>query len=499
MSDHGATTSIAASRWTRRMDAAVIVFAFAVSAFFLYYKLDFPNIQDWDETRHGVNALEMAEGGDWLVHTYEGTADYYNLKPPLSMWATALGFRIFGLNVLGLRFFSPVFVLLSAAVVVAASWRISGGTAAAASALTFLGLRQIYLSHFGRTADPDALFIFFASVSLASMLLAEKNLAWAVLGGLGCSLAFLTKSWHALSILAAWGLWLLLTGKWLKVGWKTWIGISLSLLVPIGAWAAFRYARDGTVFLDAMVQYDLLNRTANVIESHGGSEFFYFTAFFRFTFPWLAADALALVLIAARRGPSALIGVKERLLKWRPSPGSLALFLWMAIPFALFSIARTKLGWYIYICFPAFALISGAVISRAFSASREAPLRRVALIASIAAAFTITMGYVGYRLVTAKAYPEQAVLADLGEKGDHRGEHVYLDYLDGKGFPSSRFAARLYAGLELASGGLGDFLADADPSALLVADRAVIEALDPPLDYEILAASGRVLLIKKSP
>jgi len=499
MFGQGAPLATGASRGDRTASIAVIVIAFAVSAFFLFFNLDYPNIQDWDETRHAVNAFEMVERGDYLVQTYEGAVDYFNLKPPLSMWATALGFKVFGLNSFGMRFFSPVFVLLAAAILVAVSWKLHGAEAAGASAMVFLGLRQIYLSHFGRTADPDAPFIFFASVSLASMLLAEQKPVWAVLGGLGCSLAFLTKSWHALSILAVWGLWLLLTGKWLKLGWKTWIGVAASIVVPIGAWATARYARDGTTFLEAMVRYDLLNRTASVIESHGGSELFYFVSFFRFTFPWLAADAIAIALMASARGAIGVIDGKARIRKWRPSPRFIALFLWMAVPFTLFTIARTKLGWYIYICFPAFAVISGTLISRAFSGLREAPKRRLALIASVAAAFTITMAYVGYRLITAKAYPEQAVLADLGEKGDRRGERVYLDYLDGRGSPSSRFAARLYAGLLPTKGGLAGFLNDADPSVLLVADRAAIEALDPPLQYEILAESGHLILVKKRP
>lgn len=40
----------------------------------------------------------MIQNDDYLVHTYEGELDYWNLKPPFSYWVVALGYRLFGYN-----------------------------------------------------------------------------------------------------------------------------------------------------------------------------------------------------------------------------------------------------------------------------------------------------------------------------------------------------------------------------------------------------------------
>ena len=41
-------------------------------------------VEAWDEARHGVSAYEMLVSHAWIVNTYRGEVDYWNLKPPLS-------------------------------------------------------------------------------------------------------------------------------------------------------------------------------------------------------------------------------------------------------------------------------------------------------------------------------------------------------------------------------------------------------------------------------
>ena len=70
----------------------------------LFGRLSAARLEDYDELRHGQNAYEMLQSGDYIVHTYHGEADYYNCKPPLGLWIITLGYRLFGYNLLGLRF-----------------------------------------------------------------------------------------------------------------------------------------------------------------------------------------------------------------------------------------------------------------------------------------------------------------------------------------------------------------------------------------------------------
>ena len=87
---------------------AALVVIFSITCFYLFFRLDAPKVVDYDEARHGINAYEMIQNDDYLVHTYEGELDYWNLKPPFSYWVVALGYRLFGYNRLGLRFFSAL-------------------------------------------------------------------------------------------------------------------------------------------------------------------------------------------------------------------------------------------------------------------------------------------------------------------------------------------------------------------------------------------------------
>ena len=55
-------------------------------ALLCFYHLDYGELMDWDEARHGVSAYEMLQTGEPIVTTYAYSPDYWNLKPPLSEW-----------------------------------------------------------------------------------------------------------------------------------------------------------------------------------------------------------------------------------------------------------------------------------------------------------------------------------------------------------------------------------------------------------------------------
>ena len=73
-----------------------------------FFKLGVKYVDPWDEARHGVNAYEMLHGGSMVQSTYLRMADYYNLKPPLSMWCIMAGLSLFSDPVVGLRIYAPV-------------------------------------------------------------------------------------------------------------------------------------------------------------------------------------------------------------------------------------------------------------------------------------------------------------------------------------------------------------------------------------------------------
>lgn len=85
----------------------------AVTAFLCFRCLGVKAIDSWDEARHGISAYEMLKNKQFLVNTYLGKPDYWNVKPPLSFLSVAAGFVLCGYNAVGLRFFSALFYLLT--------------------------------------------------------------------------------------------------------------------------------------------------------------------------------------------------------------------------------------------------------------------------------------------------------------------------------------------------------------------------------------------------
>ena len=128
-------------------------------AFLSFYKLDVKYVDPWDEARHGVNAYEMANGGSLFQNTYLRQADYYNLKPPLSMWCIIISMAIFGNTVFALRFYSALcYVLLAVAAGLFIKKKF--GKAESLFAVAFLAMNTTaFQAHMIRAGDADSVFV----------------------------------------------------------------------------------------------------------------------------------------------------------------------------------------------------------------------------------------------------------------------------------------------------------------------------------------------------
>ncbi len=112
----------------------------------------------WDESRVANNAIEMAKHGGWLVATFGGVPDHWELKPPLLVWAMAALLRTGMDPMLAIRLPS-ILATMGSVLLVYASCRmllkdrlagLIGGLLLVCSVL-FMG------DHVGRTGDYDAL------------------------------------------------------------------------------------------------------------------------------------------------------------------------------------------------------------------------------------------------------------------------------------------------------------------------------------------------------
>ena len=142
-----------------------------LSIFLGFWKIGTDQINNYDEARHGVSAYEMTKTGDPLVTTFLYEPDYYNLKPPLSEYVIALGYRLFGNNALGLRFFSALAWVFSAIITSVYSWVKKGKWAGIASLLTYLASYNLLLYHCARTGDADGMYLLCSTIAVVSLLL----------------------------------------------------------------------------------------------------------------------------------------------------------------------------------------------------------------------------------------------------------------------------------------------------------------------------------------
>ena len=356
-------------RWNvRQLDIGYFIgfiLLMGLICFLSFYKLDAKYVDPWDEARHGVNAYEMAKEGNLIRSTYLYETDYYNLKPPLSMWCIMISFAVFGTNVFALRVYSALcYVLLS--IIVGLFVKKTYGRTEALFTLGFLAANTTpFIAHMIRAGDADSLYVLLFTLAMLSMLRIKKNQTYLYGCGFFFALAFLTKSFHAGVIVAIGGLFLLITGELKKMSVRTWIFFIGSFAVPIGIWAVPRFFTDGGAFFKQMLYTDVLGRSGQGFGSVEGTFTYYLEYYLGLAganFPGMASKGTiyGLAVLLCMVG-----GVYYNcLFTVHNYKKIIGYVLWIGIPFLAFSAVRTKLLWYLYPIFIPLFMAAGIMAGR---------------------------------------------------------------------------------------------------------------------------------------
>jgi 4-amino-4-deoxy-L-arabinose transferase-like glycosyltransferase len=331
----------------------------AMVAYNVFYRLGYFPIYSWDEARHGVSAFEMIKNNNFVLNTYRDKVDYWNLKPPLSFWTIIAGYKIAGFNALGLRLFSAIFAMLTIFVVAVFVYKKHGKLASIISTVVLATCTQFLINHSARTGDADSLFILLFTISIISLLLWNQTNQWLYVSGLAFALAFLTKSWHSGNIAIIMGLYLIFTGKYKQISFKNWFLLFIFMVLPILVWGFIRYQYDGLTFFNNMIGYDLLHRSSTTIEGHVGGIFYYVFILLRFFIFWIYILSLLVLLFLLNKHFS-----YKNLFTSRNKDYLIGISLWVLLPFILYSVAKTKVRWYILPIYPALSIIVGAFTSK---------------------------------------------------------------------------------------------------------------------------------------
>ncbi len=476
-------------------------FAAAAIAFLCFRCLGIGAIDSWDEARHGISAYEMIQNGNYIVNTFAGEADYWNVKPPLSFWTIVLGFSLFGYTAVGLRFFSAFAYLLTCILTGLFARRYSK----LASLLTMVFLAANYFpfkAHLVRAGDADSLYLLLFTIAMIAMLKIQEDQRWLYVCGLCFSLGFLTKSFHAGMIAAVGGLFLLLTGELKRMKPRVWAGFLTSAFLPALIWAILRYQYDGMAFFVEMYQADIAGRTASGgLEGHGAPFTFYWDSIF-WNFDYIYGFLTGIVILGLLYLWFRPLRPKDTPLPDRDLTGIL---LWFAVPLLGFSLVSTKLMWYVYPCIVPLCLLAAVFLAK-YLETDKLPSGILLLSMIFAGGLTCNFIWINYSDNVRGAHSNDLqtfVIEQFSREDDLTGSVIYLDAYDPFLYANTadweqnmRLLAMMEGDLNCQDGGAESFLAD-DREALLILSIPFLENYPELSEHTILADNGQYLLIQK--
>ncbi|MDY6806793.1 MAG: glycosyltransferase family 39 protein [Cyanobacteriota bacterium] len=302
-------------------------------------------LRDWDEGIVAQVAREIGRGDwNWLYPTVNDTP-YFN-KPPLVHWSIALSYAIGGVNEWTARWPPAMLTAISVPLVYLVGRELFRlRTTAMFGGLVYLTLFPV-VRH-GRLAMLDGAVVCFFLLTIWCALRSRRNLRYALASGIAFGLLCLTKGVVLGLLLGAiallfllWDTPRLLTSRYL------WGGIFLGI-VPVLLWYGAQFVHYGMAFVNANLIHQSLRRVWRPVGSHEGALWYYLLEIVEFTWPWLLFWPPSLRLIWENRN-----------LSW----GKLIL-VWTGVYLLAISLMSTKLPWYIFPLYPAFALAVGSYFS----------------------------------------------------------------------------------------------------------------------------------------
>lgn len=443
----------------------------------LFYNLGKFPINSWDEARHGVSAYEMIKRNNYIVNTYSYTNDYWNLKPPISYWAIAAGYKIAGYNALGLRIFSALAGFITILSIAVFTLHKYGKISSIISTSTITSTMPYILDHCARSGDADSIFVMFFTLSIISISLLNRSIKWLYVSGIAFSLAFLTKSWHAGSIGVIIGLYLILSRKLFKLRIRSICMFFLGCTLPVIIWGIFRYGADKLLFLKNMINYDLLARSSVALEGHVGSTSYYIEVLQSAYFYWM------LVLVSTVVAFTVIL--EPEMLNKDSIEDILPILLWIIVPFLFYTKAKTKIGWYILPIFPAMAVVIGAASGYLLKCRRRNLVFQLLL--SILLLFSTYKNEISIMkmIVNPGIDYAQETLKNIGRLSQYRGHNIYTLYKTNSADNPNRWdqsyllCAELYGDLNAVEGGVNAFLKDktSNPLLLISKDKILISEI----------------------
>ena len=372
--------------WLKRKNnfPNLLVVIFLVSiGYLLYANLGRDALFDWDEGIYAELGRQLLLTNNILVSFWNGAP--WLEKPPGIAWVSALGISLAGETALGARLLMPLFALYTLGVV----YRLGTHLGTWRHGLIAMGVLATFNLFLGRTRAVNTDMPLLASITTTMLFLLENRPAWWV------ALSVFGGVWFKgiaglLSIIIAFPLMLHKSKQYIL---STIIHSALFIL-PWHTYAYFMYHGEFTTpyFLE-----QVLRRATAQIEFHFENRWYYFT------YLWENLG-LGVILVSAVGVISLLARRSSRYLLW-----------WVLIPLAIFTLAKTRLFWYILPIYPALALLIAEAIGRWQESKTNRRVVSILAVGICCQAIMVTSRSVEIHKLTAPTSDRLHVAQELGK------------------------------------------------------------------------------------
>ena len=340
-----------------------------LAALLLLWRLDQGSLSDWDEAVYAQASKEMVRSGDWLTLHY-GYKVWMD-EPPLLVWLTAIFFQLFGVNEFWSRAasgFSGVGLIIVTYLVGKLVYDKWVGFFAALILLT-----SYHFTRYSRAGMTDIMLTLFTFLAIYAYLRLEKGSQnWWYIIAISSALAVMLKSFSGLIAPAVITIDLWLTRRFIAATRSRQFWTALLIAFVIGApWHILMLIKYGRVFTDNYILFHIAHAT-ETLQGNTGTRFFYVDQLQIGFYPWFYLLPVALSL-----------NIQENL---AARSRSSILLLVVVLEFGIFTLAHTKLRWYILPLYPSLAILTASMVAQAFHAPKSVAFAGLAL-----GAFVVTL------------------------------------------------------------------------------------------------------------
>jgi len=397
-------------------------------------------LADTSEPRYAAIARLMAESGDWITPFFSPGVAFWG-KPPLSFWAQAISFNVFGINEWAVRFPSWLATLASLFLVYRAADAVFGTLTAQRATLIYGSCALVFIS--GGAVLTDPFFALGTTLCMVAPILVSRGASkwWGYGFFVGLAIGLLAKGPLVFVLVGGVLPLLYLFYPASRVFWKRlpWVaGILLLIVLGLPWYVLAELKTPGFIdyfiigehfkrFIEPGWSGDLYGAAKR--ETFGTIWLFWLQA----ALPW---SPVAVVLLI-----TALVSSRARLALRQSAtdPYIAYFFVWAALTPVFFTVAGNILWTYLLPALPAFAILLARSLAFqnwpwSVSDQRLGWLMGLSLVAPALIATVVTATVINPNLVKS----EKQLVAHFRDQADASEQLYYLHQVP--------FSARFYSG-----------------------------------------------------